>query len=129
MKEKFCPEWDPKPESVLGDQITSYDQLRQRCPGAHSDYLGRHLIRHEEVTCALEGTGYLRPLLRHSPISGDLKPNWRKELLPRETDFLKQIAHQVAIAIANAFTNAILNLFIFRVSYVDLVKKTCVFSL
>ena len=34
MKEKFCPEWDPKPESVLGDQITSYDQLRQRCPGA-----------------------------------------------------------------------------------------------
>ena len=67
MKEKFCPEWDPRSESMLSDQITSYDQLRQRCPVAHIDYL---------------------------------------ELLPREIDLLKQTAHQVAIAIENAFVYA-----------------------
>jgi formate hydrogenlyase transcriptional activator len=46
------------------------------------------------------------PLLRRSRILGVLELNWRKELLPREIDFLKQIADQVAIAIENAFSYA-----------------------
>ena len=37
---------------------------------------------------------------------GVMELNWRKELLPREIDFLKQIADQVAIAIENAFAYA-----------------------
>ena len=53
-----------------------------------------------------EGTGYLIPLLSRSRILGVLELNWRKELLPREIDFLKQIADQVAIAIENAFSYA-----------------------
>ena len=106
MKEKFCPEWDPRSESVLSDQITSYDQLRQRCPLAHSDYLGWSLFRHEDVTCALEGTGYLMPLLRHSPGIGGLGTQLaERACFPRDR-FPQTIAHQVTIAIENAFVFA-----------------------
>ena len=63
-------------------------------------------FRTKRLMLTREGTGYLMPLLRRSRILGVLELNWRKELLPREIDFLKQIADQVAIAIENAFAYA-----------------------
>jgi formate hydrogenlyase transcriptional activator len=63
-------------------------------------------FRTRSLMLAREGTGYLMPLLRRSRILGVLELNWRKELLPREIDFLKQIADQVSIAIENAFSYA-----------------------
>ena len=41
--------WDPRSESVINDPIAAYDQMRQRCPVAHSGYLHWSVFRHEDV--------------------------------------------------------------------------------
>ena len=40
MSEKIQPDWDPRSDAVLSNQIKAYDGMRRRCPVAHSDYLG-----------------------------------------------------------------------------------------
>jgi len=42
-------DWDPRDKAVLTDQIAAYDELRQRCPVARSDFLGWSLLRHADV--------------------------------------------------------------------------------
>ena len=33
------PDWNPRSQAVLDDQIAAYDAMRKRCPVARSDYL------------------------------------------------------------------------------------------
>jgi cytochrome P450 len=47
-------DWDPRSAAVLDDQIAAYDNMRSRCPVAHSDYLGWSLFRHADVLRVLE---------------------------------------------------------------------------
>lgn len=47
------PDWDARAPAVLADQIRAYDDLRQRCPVAHSEYLNWSLFRHADVMRAL----------------------------------------------------------------------------
>jgi cytochrome P450 len=50
-----CPEqWDPKSPSVLHDQIAAYDDMRHRCPVAHSDALHWSIFRHGDVLRILQ---------------------------------------------------------------------------
>jgi cytochrome P450 len=53
MSEQPKPDWDPKAPEVLRDQRASYDDMRRRCPVAHSEFLGWSLFRHDDVTRAL----------------------------------------------------------------------------
>jgi len=53
MDKKTVPQWDPRSEAVLQDQIAAYDEMRRRCPVAHSEYLNWSLFRHEDVMRAL----------------------------------------------------------------------------
>ncbi|WP_292937821.1 cytochrome P450 [Noviherbaspirillum sp.] len=53
MDEKLKHDWDPRSEAVLTDQIAAYDEMRHRCPVAHSAYLNWSLFRHEDVVRAL----------------------------------------------------------------------------
>lgn len=46
-------DWDPRDESVLRDQVAAYDELRDRCPVAHSRYLGWSVLRHEDAVAVL----------------------------------------------------------------------------
>lgn len=46
-------DWDPRSDAVLKDQIAAYDEMRQRCPVAHSDYLNWSLFKHQDVMRAL----------------------------------------------------------------------------
>ena len=39
MSEKLHPEWEPASEALLKEQIAGYDQVRSRCPVAHSEQL------------------------------------------------------------------------------------------
>lgn len=48
------PDWDPRSDWVLCDQIKAYDAMRHRCPVAYSDYLGWSLFRHEDVVRVLD---------------------------------------------------------------------------
>ena len=74
--------------------------------GDNSGEAACEVFRTKRLMHTREGTGYLMPLLRHSRTLGVLELNRRGKLLPREIDFLKQIAGQVAIAIANALAYA-----------------------
>ncbi|MGV8897709.1 MAG: cytochrome P450 [Burkholderiaceae bacterium] len=49
MNDALKPDWDPRSDAVLDDQIAAYDDMRQRCPVAHSDYLHWSLFRHKDV--------------------------------------------------------------------------------
>lgn len=60
MDKKVSPEWDPRSEAVLEDQIAAYDDMRHRCPVSHSEYLNWSLFRHEDV---------MRVLLDHEKFS------------------------------------------------------------
>ncbi|HZL06098.1 MAG TPA: cytochrome P450, partial [Coriobacteriia bacterium] len=40
MAENHPSDWDPRSQAVLEDQIAAYDELRGRCPVAHSEFLG-----------------------------------------------------------------------------------------
>lgn len=47
-------DWNPRDTSVLENQLDTYDQMRQKCPVAHSDYLHWSVFRHEDVVRVLE---------------------------------------------------------------------------
>lgn len=49
MTEERQSDWDPRAEAVLHDQMAVYDDMRQRCPVAHSSYLNWSLFRHGDV--------------------------------------------------------------------------------
>ena len=49
MNDKFQQDWDPKSDAIQCDQRAAYDEMRERCPVAYSDYLGWSLFRHEDV--------------------------------------------------------------------------------
>lgn len=43
------PDWDPTSPDVQCDQRAAYDEMRRRCPVAHSEFMGWSLFRHEDV--------------------------------------------------------------------------------
>ncbi len=47
-------DWDPTSEAVRDNQIAAYDDMRKRCPVAHSDYLWWSLFRHADVMRVLQ---------------------------------------------------------------------------
>lgn len=54
MSDKPQPDWDPRSEAVLEDQIAAYDRMRRTCPVAYSDYLNWSVFRHADVMRALD---------------------------------------------------------------------------
>lgn len=68
-------DWDPSDESVRSDQIAAYDQLRERCPVAHSETQGWSLLRHEDVLDALLDHGtFSSRVSAHVAIPNGLDP-------------------------------------------------------
>ena len=53
MNNQHPPDWDPKSNEVTRDQRAAYDDMRRRCPVAHSEFMGWSLFRHEDVTRVL----------------------------------------------------------------------------
>lgn len=49
MSENPHQSWDPRSPAVLEDQISAYDEMRAKCPIAHSDFLGWSVFRHADV--------------------------------------------------------------------------------
>ena len=48
------PDWNPRSDEVLHDQIRAYDTMRAQCPVAWSDYQHWTLFRHGDVMRVLE---------------------------------------------------------------------------
>jgi cytochrome P450 len=53
MSEKPTVDWDPRDPSILADQRRAYDEMRERCPVAHSDFLDWSVFRHEDIVSVL----------------------------------------------------------------------------
>lgn len=49
MSETPVHDWNPQDDSVLRDQRGAYDEMRERCPVAHSDFLDWSLFRHDDI--------------------------------------------------------------------------------
>jgi cytochrome P450 len=53
MSELMQQDWDPRSDVVTRDQRAAYDQMRERCPVAYSDFLGWSLFRHDDIVRVL----------------------------------------------------------------------------
>lgn len=53
MNEEQHDDWNPRDVSTLGDQRRAYDEMRERCPVAHSEFMGWSLFRHEDIATVL----------------------------------------------------------------------------
>ncbi len=53
MNHRQPDDWDPRDASILEDQRRAYDEMRERCPVAHSEFLGWSLLRHEDIVTVL----------------------------------------------------------------------------
>ena len=60
MNGKHRPEWVPASDPLLKDQIAGYDQVRSRCPVAHSEQLHWSLFRHEDVVRVMRRYAFVR---------------------------------------------------------------------
>jgi cytochrome P450 len=53
MTEERHDDWNPLDASILKDQRRAYDEMRERCPVAHSEFMGWSLFCHEDIATVL----------------------------------------------------------------------------
>lgn len=54
MSESQQADWNPLDPLILQDQRRAYDEMRERCPVAHSEFMGWSLFRHEHIAAVLD---------------------------------------------------------------------------
>ncbi len=54
MPHRPAPDWDPRDPVHLADQRRTFDDMRERCPVAWSDFLGWSLFRHDDVVAVVD---------------------------------------------------------------------------
>ena len=75
MNDQPSPDWDPTSSEALRDQRATYDDLRRRCPVAHSESLGWSLFRHADVTRALhDHETYSNAVSQHLSVPNGMDP-------------------------------------------------------
>lgn len=73
--EPASSDWDPRSDEVTRDQRAAYDDLRGRCPVAHSEYLGWSLFRHGDVTRVLhDHETFSSAVSRHLSVPNGMDP-------------------------------------------------------
>lgn len=68
------PDWDPRDPAVLRDQRKAYDEMRQRCPVAYSDFLGWSLFGYEDVLAATRDVKTFSNATKRHPIPNGWDP-------------------------------------------------------
>jgi cytochrome P450 len=75
MSKERKPDWDPTSEHVTRDQRADYDEMREGCPVAHSDFMGWSLFRHEDVSRALhDHATFSNAVSRHLSVPNGMDP-------------------------------------------------------
>lgn len=67
-------DWDPREASVLEDQRQAYDEMRERCPVAYSEFMGWSLFRHEDIVNVLADPATYSSASRHVAIPNGMDP-------------------------------------------------------
>jgi cytochrome P450 len=68
MSDKITPDWDPRSPSVLGDQRNAYDEMRERCPVAYSEFLNWSLFGHEDIAEVLANPDVYSSVSKHRAV-------------------------------------------------------------
>ncbi len=86
MNEKQQDDWNPRDASVLEDQRRAYDEMRERCPVAHSEFMGWSLFRHEDIATVLADPETYSNVSRFLAIPNGMDPpvlgRYREALAP-----------------------------------------------
>ncbi|PZR94779.1 MAG: cytochrome P450 [Candidatus Chloroheliales bacterium] len=68
------PDWGPRDISVLGDQRRAYDEMRERCPVAYSDFLDWSLFRHQDIISVLADAETYSSASKHLAVPNGMDP-------------------------------------------------------
>lgn len=72
--ERKC-DWDPRSEAVMRDQRAAYDEMRERCPVAYSEFMQWSLFRHEDVSRVLhDHKTFSNAVSRHLSVPNGMDP-------------------------------------------------------
>jgi cytochrome P450 len=105
--------WDPHEPDVLRDQRTAYDEMRERCPVAHSEVMGWSLFRHGDVTTVTGDPVAFSSATRrlaipngmdppeHTAYRGSLEPSFTSGRLQRFEPRSRQIARDLLAALVD----------------------------
>lgn len=74
MNDNRTDDWDPRDASVLADQRAAYDAMRERCPVAHSEFLGWSVFRHADVNRIVRDHETFSSVSRHLAIPNGMDP-------------------------------------------------------
>ncbi|MEO8246134.1 MAG: cytochrome P450 [Chloroflexota bacterium] len=114
MTKPHQDEWNPRDPSVLADQRRAYDEMRETCPVAHSEFMGWSLFRHEDVVRVIEDPATFSSASRHIAIPSGMDPpdhaRYRSALEPHFTDnamaAVEPRTRQIAIELLDAMLGA-----------------------
>lgn len=68
------PDWDPRAPEVQRDQRRAYDEMRERCPVAYSDFLDWTLFRHQDVVGVVADPQTYSSVSHHRAIPNGMDP-------------------------------------------------------
>ncbi len=112
MSERTEPDWNPRDPSVLGDQRQTYDEMRDRCPVAHSDFLGWSLFAYRDVVEAVRDPATFTSTTKRRAIPNGMDPPehtvYRQTLAPYFTSERMAAFEPYSRAIASALLGPIL---------------------
>jgi cytochrome P450 len=75
MNKKNQPDWNPRSEDVLRDQLAAYDNLREHCPVAYSEFMQWSIFRHEDVVrVILDHETFSSAVSQHLSVPGGMDP-------------------------------------------------------
>lgn len=74
MTDTQTSDWDPRAQSVLRDQRHAYDDMRERCPVAYSEFLNWSLFRHAEVVAVAGDPARFSSVSHHLAIPNGMDP-------------------------------------------------------
>lgn len=66
--------WNPRDASILKDQRRAYDEMREKCPVAHSEFMGWSLFRHEDIATVLADPESYSNVSRFQAIPNGMDP-------------------------------------------------------
>lgn len=90
MSQPTTDDWDPRDPSVLDDQRRAYDDMREQCPVAHSDFMGWSVFRHKDVATVLDDPATYTSGTKRLPVPNGMDPpqhgRYRDALAPAFDD-------------------------------------------
>ncbi len=83
-------DWNPRDPLVLADQRRAYDEMREQCPIALSEFMGWSVFRHEDVVAVLADPTTYSSASKRIAIPNGMDPpehrRYREALAPHFTD-------------------------------------------